>query len=295
MKKKLLLACAITLVLSVVGTVLVCDHLFGLFGRSDRFENVVSRKLRSQVLAEERAFFVHLPESYTRAAERRYPVLYVLDGSSQDQHTAKSAALMARIGVMPEIIVVGIPNVSSEGRQRDYTPPFMAQDLETPNGAMGAADRFLAFLKTELLPHIEAEYRTTAFRMIAGHSRGGLFVSYSLLAEPELFQARFAHSPALWRDDALLVLKLAEFLHTNPRLESFFYMSLGSEENEKMKLAYAQACDVFARASVAGLRWHNDLIAGANHQSNGELATPLGFKALYRTWSAESNAAMAGE
>ncbi|MEK7727591.1 MAG: alpha/beta hydrolase-fold protein, partial [candidate division KSB1 bacterium] len=103
LKKNPLAACAITLVLAVVGTVLVCDHLFGLFDRRAVSANVVFSKMPSKILKEEREVIIHLPESYTREPARRFPVLYVLDGSSQDFHTARSAALMARIGVMPEI------------------------------------------------------------------------------------------------------------------------------------------------------------------------------------------------
>ncbi len=293
MKKNLLAACALTSVLSAAGTVLICDHVFGLFGRSSVSENVIFSKLPSKVLKEEREVIVHLPESYTREPERRFPVIYVLDGSSQDFHTAHSAALMARIGVMPEVIVVGLPNVSGAGRQRDYTPPFMAQDLDDPKSPRGAADRFLAFLKTELLPQIESAYRTAPFRMLAGHSRGGLFVSYSLLADPQLFHARFAHSPALWRGNALLVTKLTELLNSSPQLEGFFYMSIGSEENEKMKSAYLQTRTALSQASVVGLRWHADLVAGADHNNNGELATPLGFKVLYKDWPTPTGAALA--
>jgi len=293
MKKSLFATCMMTLIISVAGTVLVCDHLFGLFGRPDFSNKAILSTLPSKVLGEDREVIVHLPESYMREPERRYPVIYVLDGSSQDGHTAQSAALMARIGVMPELIVVGLPNISGEGRQRDYTPPFMVQDLEAPDSPMGDADRFLSFLKTELIPKIESEYRTAPFRMLAGHSRGGLLVSYSLLADPQLFDARFAHSPALWRDNAILITKLAEFLSANKKLDGFVYLSIGSEENDKMMVAYQQTRSILTQATVTGLRWHADVVAGADHLGNGEMATPLGFKALYQNWSADAGAGMA--
>ncbi len=292
MKKSLIVACTITLVISVVGTLIVCDHLFGVFGRQTSPDKIIFSRLTSKVLDEEREVIVHLPESYERDTDRRYPVIYVLDGSSQDGHTAQSAALMARISVMPEVIVVGLPNVSGEGRQRDYTPPFMVQDMETPGSPPGEADRFLSFLKTELIPKIESEYRAAPFRMFAGHSRGGLLVAYSLLADPQLFDARFAHSPALWRDNAILNTKLAEFLNASPNLNSFLYLSIGSEENEKMMAAYQQIHAALTQARVAGLRWQADVIKGADHYSNAEMATPLGFRALYQEWPAGTDTNM---
>jgi hypothetical protein len=92
-------------------------------------ESVEQKTISSASLGEQREYLVHLPESYGREPNQRYPVIYVLDGSSQDMHTAASAALMARIGVTPEVIVVGIPNIDGKGRQRDYTPPGMRQDM----------------------------------------------------------------------------------------------------------------------------------------------------------------------
>src|SRR5919109_4193991 len=68
-----------------------------------------------------RNVIISLPEGYRHDATNRYPVLYVLDGSSQTPPTAESARLLARIGAIPEVIVVGIPS-SDENRALDYTP-----------------------------------------------------------------------------------------------------------------------------------------------------------------------------
>lgn len=252
-------------------------------GRARLPEGASLVSVRSRALGEQRELIVHLPESYARDAQRRYPVLYVLDGSSEDIHTARSARLMARIGVMPELIVVGIPNVSGSGRQRDYTPPFMAQDTEDARG-QGQADRFLAFIKTEAVPFVEANYRTASSRMLAGHSRGGLFVVYSLIADPNLFDARFAHSPALWRDESALVARLGEFLSAHPDLETSLYLSLGSEEVPKMAAAFEAARAGLRNSAGPRVHWKAEVVAGADHQRNGEMATPLGFRALYCGW-----------
>jgi predicted alpha/beta superfamily hydrolase len=268
----------VTFVISVIGTIIASDFLRD----EPKFaEGVTVSKMFSKILDEEREVIVHLPEGYDRNPEQRYPVIYVLDGSSQDIHTAKSAALMARIGVMPEVLVVGLPNTSGANRNRDYSPPFMRVDIDEPDSPTGGGEAFLAFLKNEAIPLIEKTYRTAPFRMLAGHSRGGLLVAYSLLAEPDLFHARFAHSPALWRDDALMVSKLADFLASAPDLQTFFYMSMGDKENDKMMGAYKNAIASIKMHSPKGLRWYADVTVGADHYSNPELATPVGFKKLY--------------
>jgi len=251
------------------------------FGQEDYPEGTIVATLRSAVLNEDREVLVHLPAGYDAEPTRRYPVVYVLDGSSQDIHTAATAALMARIGLMPPVIVVGIPNVSGEGRQRDYTPPTMAMDLDVPDSPRGGADRFLAFLKTELIPDVDRRFRTTSERMLAGHSRGGLFVAWSLMADPDFFQARFAHSPALWREDTALAGMLDTYLTATPGFTSFFYMSLGTKENAEMTAGFERVRAVLEARAPKGLRWRADLVPGAVHGNNGEWATPLGFRAYY--------------
>ena len=239
------------------------------------------RALHSTVLQEERQFRVHLPASYGRDPGRRYPVIYVLDGSSQDVHTAASAALLARIGAIPEAIVVGIPNVGGDGRQRDYTPPGMRQDGDAAAGPFGRGDRFLAFLRDELIPRVERDYRTARPRMLAGNSRGALFVVYSLLAEPSLFDARFGHSPALWRDDGVMVSRLATFLASSPAPDGFLFLSLGDGENAKMTAAFERAVATLQRGAPRALRWRAEVTRGADHGTNAPLATPVGLYAMF--------------
>ena len=272
-------ALAVAWLVSIAGVTVLSAWYFG---QEEYPEGTIVATLRSAVLNEDREVLVHLPEGYEAQPERRYPVVYVLDGSSQDTHTASTAALMARIGLMPPVIVVGIPNVSGEGRQRDYTPPSMAMELDEPKGPRGGADRFLTFLKAELIPDIERRYRTTSERMLAGHSRGGLFVAWSLMADPDLFQARFAHSPALWREDTAIAGTLEHYLAATPALESFFFMSLGSKENAEMTAGFERVRAVLEARASKGLRWRADLVPGAVHGNNGEWATPLGFAAFYR-------------
>lgn len=250
--------------------------------------------LASAVLGEQRDYLVHLPESYQDAPDRRYPVVFVLDGSSQDLHTAASAALMARIGVGGEVVVVGIPNVDGKGRQRDYTPPGMRQDLDADDPSLGGGDRFLAFLREELIPHVEQRYRVTGTRLLAGNSRGGLFVVYALTAEPGLFDAYLAHSPALWRDEQAMVGRLERFLDAAPAPAGMLFLSLGSAENDRMQDAFRRTEAVLRSQAPPGLRWHAYLTSGAHHGNNAVRATPVALRwAFDRDWDPGQAGAMA--
>jgi predicted alpha/beta superfamily hydrolase len=282
MKKWLLVALPITVALTAVVTWFASLYVF----ERPVFDDSVQQKTMSSAsLGEQREYLVHLPESYAHAPNQRYPVIYVLDGSSQDIHTAASAALMARIGVIPEVIVVGIPNVSGEGRQRDYTPPGMRQDVDDKDSPEGRADKFLAFMRSELIPEIDKNYRTTSSRILAGNSRGGLFVVYALTADPTLFETYFANSPAMWRDNDEMVERFDRFLQTNRSVKGTLFLSLGSDENDKMKAAFDSTTAVLQRDAPATLRWHSQFTEGAVHGNNAELATPVALRwAFDSTW-----------
>jgi len=278
MRKKMIPAVVGAIVITAIVTKIVVAHQYEESGTDP---NSVTAHLQSAVLAEPRDLIVSLPESYPREPSRRYPVLYVLDGSSQAAHTAESARLLTRIGVMPEILVVGIPS-SSENRSRDYTPPYMRVDAEDEKAPPGEADRFLRFIETELIPHVERQYRTTSTRMLAGNSRGGLFVVYSLLEKPDLFAARFAFSPALWRDDDRLVKELAKSLTSRALPPPFLYLSLGDGENEKMTRAFRKAEQVLRTSAPPLTRWRSDTTRGARHSDNAVLSTPVALHEYFR-------------
>src|ERR1044072_7020678 len=79
---------------------------------------VVDTTIQSSIMSEERRVIIHLPRSYALETTQKYPVMYVLDGTSQDQHTADKLAVLADAGLVPKAIVVGLPN-SRGNRERD--------------------------------------------------------------------------------------------------------------------------------------------------------------------------------
>lgn len=278
---RLVAACVLTLLVSSIATFAAVDYLHGRAVPTKFFQ---PRMMNSSTLGEVRELLVHLPVSYHRLPNRRYDVVYVLDGSSLDTPTADSAALLARLGLAPEVLVVGLPNVSGPGRQRDYTPPFMRQDVDAAVSGLGAGDRFLDFLEHEVVPLVDRDYRTTGRRLIAGHSRGGLLVVYALMARPTLFAGFLAHSPAVWRDEGALVTAFESWLASERGLGRFLYVSIGSDEVPRVRAGFDGLTAVLRRgAGDAGLRWASDVVPGADHQANGPWASPLGLDAYFGT------------
>jgi predicted alpha/beta superfamily hydrolase len=120
--------------------------------------------------------------------------------------------------VLPEMIVVAIPNTN---RTRDMTPSHTDKD---PQGkpqpglaASGGMANFLKFIQTELVPKIERSYRTAPYRVLVGHSLGGITAINALYTMPDAFNAYVAIDPSLWWDDRLL-LKQARDRFSKPGL-----------------------------------------------------------------------------
>lgn len=263
--------------ITILTTSVISIVLFSyLTGNPTYPDSVVQTTIRSKILNEEREIIIHLPINYDK--KRKYPVMYVLDGSSQDKHIANKFEILSSAGYVPETIIVGIPNVNGKGRQRDYTPPYMKMDIDEKDSPLGEGDQFLYFIEKELFPFIEQNYSASKNRSLAGNSRGGLLVMYSLLYKPDLFKGRFCFSPAFWRDDNLIINKVSDFLDTQKNLSSFLYLSMGEDENEKMKNGFNEMTKTLSNKENDQLVWYSDFTKNAGHQNNAEISASVGIR-----------------
>jgi predicted alpha/beta superfamily hydrolase len=238
--------------------------------------NIVQTNIHSTVLGEERRVIIHLPRNYSKDPNQKYPVMYVLDGTSQDDHTADKMAVLSDAGLVPAAIVVGLPNTRGN-RERDQTPPFMRRNVDDEKSPYGAGDKFLSFIEKELIPFIDSKYRTSGHRTLSGNSRGGLFVLYSLLEKPALFQARFCYSTPVWRFDNLMVNKMSEFLRTAVGLKGFLYISVGDQETDKIIGGFTRLVDILKKHPKKQFRWVSGVTQYAVHQDNALISTSKGL------------------
>ncbi len=186
----------------------------------ERFE------MRSIATGEDRSFFVHRPAGY-ELSTTRYPVLVVLDGESDFQLASTTADLLADSGRMPPMLVVGIPNTH---RNRDLIPPTRGGGGSSAAASTAdGANRFLGFLTRELLPRIDVEYRTLPYRILVGHSNGGLFGLHALISAPATFNGYILASPALGAQDHQLVVALNTFLDQHRDLAGSMYLASANE------------------------------------------------------------------
>ena len=159
----------------------------------------------SKILNEDRELRIYLPNSgsTTIFSKQKYPVLYLLDGEAHFNSVVGMMQQLCNNGntVVPEMIIVGISNTD---RMRDLSPTHIKDDLPVIDSIVakntGGNEKFFAFMEKELFPYIDDKYKTEPYRMLIGHSLGGLTVINALVNHTQLFNAYIAIDPSMWWD-----------------------------------------------------------------------------------------------
>ena len=163
-------------------------------------------QLHSDILGEDRTLNIYLPNDYSPDSAKTYPVIYLLDGSADEDfiHIAGLVqfASFPWIQIVPESIVVGISNVD---RKRDFTYPTRNEKDKKDFPTTGGSANFINFIGNELQPYIQENYRVNDTKTIIGQSLGGLLATEVLFKEPDLFDNYIIVSPSLWWDDESLL------------------------------------------------------------------------------------------
>lgn len=177
--------------------------------------------INSKILNEQRRILVYIPASaaseiYTK---QRYPVAYLLDGDAI--HFSSIVGMIRRLNSSyncPEMIVVGILNID---RGKDFTPThinsFQFIDFIDSISVKksGGGENFASFLENELIPHVDSLYSTAPYRMLIGHSLGGLAVINILTHHSNLFRSYVAIDPAMGWDNQKLLKEAKGVLANN--------------------------------------------------------------------------------
>ncbi len=176
-----------------------------------------------EALGAERSVNIILPPDYAKEPEKRWPVVYQLDGAVT-QDLMMGAGLMrwgALWGRSRDAIIVGI---ETKDRQRELLPATgdPAERAKYPTAGESAA--FRAWLAGTVKPLIEARYRHDGTAFLVGESAAGHFVVETWAEAPALFTGYAAISPSLqWDSEALSRRALGE--SKRPPL----YLSLADE------------------------------------------------------------------
>ena len=224
---------------------LVLFVLSSLGSRSQIDNKIVIGKVDSvysTILKEQRKVWIYTPnmKAGMQDPSKRYPVVYLLDGEGHFESVAGMIQQLSQVNgntIVPEMIVVGIPNTD---RTRDLTPTHVVNDPpmmdSNSSKSTGGGENFTSFMAKELMPHIDSLYPTQPFRILIGHSFGGLAVINIITNHTKLFNAYIAIDPSMWYDKEQFLKVTQKKLASQKYNGTSLYVGIANTMSEGMTL-----------------------------------------------------------
>ncbi len=239
-----------------------------LFGQS----KVIYEEFASNSLGETRRLKIQLPRDYESNEDKSYPIVVVLDANYLFEPVAGNVDYFGYWEDMPESIVVGIMQGDSRYEDCSYDDTnFMPADK--------GAD-FFEFVGLELLPWVDANFRTAKFTIAIGHDFTANFINYYLFKDPPLFNGYIALSPDL----APMMDERLPVRIPNIQTKVFYYMATGSDDIKDL-MEISEALDKqLAPLKNDKFAYYFDNLEGATHYSLVARAIPSALEKIFSVY-----------
>ncbi|MFK8008959.1 MAG: alpha/beta hydrolase [Saprospiraceae bacterium] len=258
------------------------------FAQNDKTNNpfVIGEivELQSNILKEKRTLNIYLPEGYHPDSATTYSVIYLLDGSADEDfiHIVGMVqfANFPWVELLPKSIVVGIANVD---RKRDFTYPTSVKEIKETFPTSGKSADFISFLEKELQPFIDKNYKTNSTKLLLGQSLGGLVATEILLKKPVLFSHYVIVSPSLWWDDQTLLKVDPQFFKPNFQNDLSIFVGVGNEDKYKVMETDARALfAILQKEKKENINVHFQFFENLTHGDILHLAVYKAFEVLFK-------------
>lgn len=250
----------------------------------------VITQIQSKILGEQRTLNVYLPIGYNPNDTIKYPVIYLLDGSTDEDFIHIVGLVQFNsfewINRVPKSIVIGIATVD---RRRDFTFPTTIEADKKKYPTTGHSDKFIAFIEKELQPFIESKYKTIASKTIIGESLGGLLATEILFKKPKLFNKYIIVSPSLWWDNGSLLNQHPAIFKNGLNQPTDIYIGVGKEGLTPTEIPRVMEVDAnlladkIKHAKDKAVKVYFDYLPQENHATIMHQAVANAFKLLYST------------
>ena len=246
-------------------------------------------EIQSKELNEKRILNIYLPEGFNTKDTITYPVIYLLDGSANEDFIHIVGLVQFNsfewISQIPKSIVVGIASVD---RKRDFTFPTTIPEEKKAFPTSGYSDKFISFLEKELQPFIQTNYKANSSKTIIGQSLGGLLTTEILVKKPALFNKYIIISPSLWWDNgSLLNQPISNVENTD------IYIGVGKEGLAPAATPHVMEVDANVLADkirskkIKSVKVYFDFLPLENHATVMHQAVFNAFRLLYSTVKTE--------
>jgi pimeloyl-ACP methyl ester carboxylesterase len=147
----------------------------------------------------------------------------------------------------------------------------------------GGAAKFLSFLTRELIPMVDQRYRTRPYRILVGHSHGGLFAAYAFSERPESFQAYLAIDPSLSWNNGAVVIQIGSMLTQRKTLKADFFMTAAYGGDQPPR-DIAKLATLLKERAPTGFRSHFEWMRQETHSSIPLRSLHQGLETVFSGW-----------
>jgi predicted alpha/beta superfamily hydrolase len=270
-------------------------------------------RMRAEGFDYDHTIQVALPASYQSHPDRSYPVIWLMDGYLMLSITMGVLDTLVLGQMAPEMIIVAVGSALEEGfeglerRRIDFTPPAASYFREGFAGDMQRkvmppqyhdfphkAHLYLDFLINQARPVLLEKYRMTNDHALFGHSHGGLFSTYALLARPAGFSKYMVGSPYLYGAEGVVFDMEETYAASNSDLSASVFFGAGDLELHQglivmggLVSSMTRMVETLQLRGYPSLRISSRIFSGKNHLT----VTPdLLMSAIRFLWEDEINA-----
>ena len=186
-------------------------------------QGITTKKVNSVEFNRDRNIKLYVPKEHNLDTIRKYPIAIVLDDDYLFDIYVGNSKIYANADLTPKQIVVGL-DVDS-GNNQDVSVVTKSGNL-TSN-----AKKFYNYIKKELIPYLEANYRTSPYLTIVGDRDAGNFLLHFLKEKNPIFNAYVSISPKL--SDQTIRLMSTFDLKRLDEIDNQFYLYVSSNPYEK--------------------------------------------------------------
>ena len=233
---------------------------------------IIYEEFPSSFLEETRQLKIQLPRDYEANIEKSYPIVIVLDANYLFEPVAGNVDYFGYWEDMPEAIVVGIMQGDMRYDECSYDDTnFMPDDK--------GAD-FFEFIGLELMPWVDANFRTAKFTIAVGHDFTASYINYYLFKSPPLFNGYISLSPDL---APMLDERIPERI---PSIESkiFYYLATGSDDIQDLMQISEDLNKMLSPLKSDNFAYYYDNFEGATHYSLVARAIPSALEKIFSVY-----------
>ena len=195
------------------------------YGQEKLTNEIIETSINSKTLNEEREILIFNPTN----SKNNFPTIYLIDGKQNFFLVAGIISNLRRSGFITKVNLVGINTYDYERPYNLLTKNNNGRDFSFNSG--GSSD-FQKFITDEVFPLVNSTVSTSDYKILIGHSFGGLFGLNMLMENPNSFSSAVLIDASIWWNNANLLSNLKKNKSTLKKIP--LYLSRSAKDEDKI-------------------------------------------------------------